>query len=76
MFLYEITHRFLKKDYQCFINDTLKTKDHKIRGNYNLLMKVKFHKLERSSEAGTQRLWKVNLSVQDMLMLHTHGTRV
>ena len=33
MFLYEIKHRFLKNDYQFF--DTL-----------NLLIKVKFHKLE------------------------------
>ena len=44
MFLYEITHRYLKNDYQFF--DTLKTKDHKIRGNCNLLIKVKFYKLE------------------------------
>ena len=44
MFLYEITHRYLKNDYQFF--DTLKTKDCKIRGNCNLLIKVKFHKLE------------------------------
>ena len=28
MFLYEITHRYLKNDYQFF--DTLKTKDRKI----------------------------------------------
>ena len=27
----------------------LKTKDRKIRGNGNLLIKVKFHELERSS---------------------------
>ena len=26
--------------------DTLKTKDCKIRGNYSLLIKVKFHELE------------------------------
>ena len=38
MFLYERTQRYLKNDYQIF--DTLKTKDHKIRGN------VKFHELE------------------------------
>ena len=44
MFLYEITHGYLKKDYQFF--DTLETKDHKIRGNSNLLIKVKFYKLE------------------------------
>ena len=44
MFLYEITHRYLKNDYQSF--DTLKTKYRKIRGNFNLLIKVKFHKLE------------------------------
>ena len=44
MFLYEITHRYLKNDYQfCY---TLKTKDRKIRGYCNLLIKVKFHKLE------------------------------
>ena len=47
MFLYEITHRYLKNDYQFF--DTLKTKHRKIRGNCNLLIKVKFHKLEWSS---------------------------
>ena len=46
MFLYEITHRYLKNDYQFF--GTLKTK-HKISGNSNLLIKVKFHKLERGS---------------------------
>ena len=44
MFLYEVTHRYLKEDYQFF--DTLKTKDRKIRGNCDLLIKVKFHKLE------------------------------
>ena len=44
MFLYEKTHRYLKKDYQVF--DTLKTKDRKIRGNFNLLIKAKFHELE------------------------------
>ena len=44
MFLYEITHRYLKNHYQFF--DTLKTKDFKIRGNCNLLIKVKFPKLE------------------------------
>ena len=47
MFLYEKTHRHLKNDYQFF--DTLKTKYLKIRGNCNLLIKVKFRKLERSS---------------------------
>ena len=41
MFLYDITRKYLKNDYQFF--DTLKTKDHKIRGNCNLLIKVKFH---------------------------------
>ena len=46
MFLYEITHRYLKNDYQFF--DTLKTK-HKIRGNCDLLIKVKFNKIEWSS---------------------------
>ena len=44
MFMYEITHRYLKSDCQFF--DTLKTRDRKIRGNCNLLIKVKFHKLE------------------------------
>ena len=44
MFLYEITHRYLKNDYQFF--DTLKAKHRKIRGNCNLFKKVKFHKLE------------------------------
>ena len=47
MFLYEITHRYLKTEYQLF--DTFKTKDRKIRGNCNLLIKVKFPKLECSS---------------------------
>ena len=44
MFLYEITHRYFKNDYQFF--DILKTKHCKNRGNHSLLMKVKFHKLE------------------------------
>ena len=44
MFLYEITQKYLKNDYQ-FI-DTLKTKDCKITGNCYFLMKVKFHQLE------------------------------
>ena len=44
MFPYEITHRYLKNDCQIF--DTLKTKDRKVRGSFNLLIKVKFHKLE------------------------------
>ena len=43
MFLYEITHKYLKNDYQFF--DILKTKDRKIRGNCKIV-KVKFHKLE------------------------------
>ena len=43
MFLCEKTHRYFKNDYQFL--DTLKTKDHKIRGNCNLLIKVKFHGL-------------------------------
>ena len=47
MFLYEITHRYLKNDYQFF--DTLKTKHRKIWGNCHLLIKVKFHKWEWSS---------------------------
>ena len=44
IYMYEITHRYLKNDYQGFC--TLKTKDCKIRGSCNLLIKVKFHKLE------------------------------
>ena len=47
MFLYEKTHRYLKNDYQFF--DALKTKDRKIRRNYNLLTQVKFDELEWSS---------------------------
>ena len=47
MFLYEKTNRYLKNDYQFF--DALKTKDCKIRVNCNLLTKVKFHILHRSS---------------------------
>ena len=42
MFLYEITHTYLKNDYQFF--DSLKKKHRKIRGSCNLLIKVKFHK--------------------------------
>ena len=44
MFLHEKTHGSLKNDYQFF--DTLKTKYRKIRGDCNLLIKVKFHELE------------------------------
>ena len=44
MFLYDITDRYLKNDYQFF--DTLKTKHRKIREYCNLLINVKFHKLE------------------------------
>ena len=40
MFLYEKTHRYLKSEYQFF-----DTKDRKIRGNCNLLIKDKFHEL-------------------------------
>ena len=36
-------HRYLKNDHQFF--DALKRKD-RIRGNCNLLTKVKFHELE------------------------------
>ena len=46
MFLNEKTHRCLKNDYQFF--DVLKTKDHKIRANCNLLTKVKFHELSEA----------------------------
>ena len=42
-FLYEKTHRYLKNDYRLF--DAFKTKDRKVRGNCNLLSKVKFHEL-------------------------------
>ena len=42
--MYEEMHRYLKNDNQFF--DTLKTKDHKVRRNCDLLIKVKFHKLE------------------------------
>ena len=44
MFQYEKTQRYLNNSYQFF--DALKTKDHKLRRNYNLLRKVTFHKLE------------------------------
>ena len=44
MFLYEVTHRYLKNDYQFF--DTLKTRDRKLIRNCNLLINVKFHKSE------------------------------
>ena len=37
-------HIDLKNDYHFF--DTFKTEDHKIRGNYSLLIKVKFHEFE------------------------------
>ena len=47
MFLYDKTNRYLKNDCQFF--DTLKVKDPKIRGNCNLLIKVKLHELEWSS---------------------------
>ena len=44
MVLYEKTYRYLKDDYQFF--DALKTNYRKIRGNCNLLKKVKFHELK------------------------------
>ena len=44
MFPYEKAHRYLKKISQYF--ETLKAKDHKIRRNWNLLIKVKFRELE------------------------------
>ena len=44
MFLHEKIHGYLKNDDQCF--DPLKTKDREIRGNCNLLTKVKFYELE------------------------------
>ena len=37
----------MKNDYQFF--DALKTRNRKIRGYYNLLIKVRLHKSERSS---------------------------
>ena len=43
MFLYEKAYRYLKNDHQFF--DTLKAKDRKIRGNCDLLIKIKFHEL-------------------------------
>ena len=46
MFMYEITHRYLKNGYQFL--DALKAKHRKIRRNCNILIKVKFHKLEWS----------------------------
>ena len=65
MFLYEITHRYLKNDYQFF--DTLKTKHRKIRGNCNLSIKVKFHKLERSTPL---------ISFKPRIVLYTHNTGI
>ena len=44
MFLFQETRRYLNSDYQFF--DALKAKDCKIRGNCNLLAKVKFHECE------------------------------
>ena len=44
MIPYEETHKYFKNDYQFL--DTLKTKDRKIGGNFNLFIKVKFHELE------------------------------
>ena len=44
MFPYEITHRYLKNNYQFF--DAFKKKHRAIRGDCNLLIKNKFHKLE------------------------------
>ena len=44
MFLFEIAHRYRKNYYRFF--DTLNTKDCKIGGNCDLLIKVKFYKLE------------------------------
>ena len=41
---YITARRHLKNDYQFF--DTLKTNDRKIRGNCNLLIKIKFYNLE------------------------------
>ena len=55
MFLYEKTHRYLKNDYNFF--DALRTKDRKIRGNCNSLIKVKFHELESSSPLKLKQFW-------------------
>ena len=55
LFLYEKTHRYLKNDSNFF--DALKTKDRKIRGNCNSLIKVKFHKLERRSPLKLKQFW-------------------
>ena len=44
MFLYEIAHRYRKNYHRCF--DTLNIKDCKIGENCDLLIKVKFYKLE------------------------------
>ena len=44
VFLYEKTLKISQERLSIF--DTLKTKDRKIRGNCNLLIKVKFHELE------------------------------
>ena len=46
MFLHEKTQIFKER---LSIFDSLKTKDREIRGNCNLLIKAKFHELERSS---------------------------
>ena len=55
MFLYEKTHRYLKNDYNFF--DSFRTKDRKIRGNCNSLIKVKFHELEWSSPLKLKQFW-------------------
>ena len=44
VFVFEITQRYLKNDYQYF--DTLKIKHRTIRGNCNSFIKVNFHKLQ------------------------------
>ena len=59
MFLYEITHRYLKNHYQ--FSNTLKTKDRKTKGNYDILTKGKFHKIERlkfSFNVGNSSWWE------------------
>ena len=58
MCLYEKTNRYLKNDHQFF--DTLKTKDRKIRGNSNLLIKGKFHELEWSSPLNEYKILNEN----------------
>ena len=63
MFLYEIRQERFS------IFDTLKTKDRKIRGNCNLLIKVKFHKLDRSSFLSSNISTSVTLTYHFIYLL-------